>query len=97
MNGPAPIPSSPAAAPRCPAEPGAPLRLQLGAVTIHATGAVIARRVADALPGALDRALSAWTQGDPAPAPRSGEVGLADAAAAQIVAALATRIAGGTR
>jgi len=61
--------------------PFADARLRIGALTVHAGSAIEARRLAEALPAALERALA----GQPAPRARLAS---ADVAAAQIVAAI---------
>ena len=63
----------------------APLRLAIDRITVSAASGLDARRLADALPGALERALAN-------PAPRPGFASLADQAAAQIAAAVRERL-----
>jgi hypothetical protein len=62
--------------------PVADARLRIGALTVHAASAIEARRLAEALPAALERALAGQQR---APLARLRP---ADAAAAQIVAAI---------
>jgi hypothetical protein len=60
-------------------------RLRIGALTVHAASAIEARRLAEALPAALERALAGQQH-----APRTRPTP-ADVAAAQIVAAIEQR------
>lgn len=63
----------------------APLRLAIGRITVSAASGLDARRLADALPGALERALAS-------PAPGPGFPSPAEQAAAQIAAAVRERL-----
>lgn len=64
---------------------GAPIRLAIDRVTVSAASGLDARRLADALPGALERALSGA-------AARPGFASPAEQAAAQIAAAVRERL-----
>lgn len=88
--------TAPRPLPPCPAQPGASVRVQVARLTVHGASGIQARRLAEALPAALERAVAAWTEGRAAPAPHPGLPGLADAAAAQAVAQIARR-GGGER
>ena len=64
-----------------------PLRLAIDRITVSAASGLDAYRLADALPGALERALAT-----PAAAPRPRLASPADQAAAQIAAAIRERL-----
>jgi len=64
---------------------GAPIRLAIDRITVSAASGLDARRLADALPGALERALADA-------APRLGFASPAEQAAAQIAAAVRERL-----
>lgn len=66
-----------------------PLRVEIGRVTVAAASAIDARRLADQLPGALERALATVASGrEPGPRPASP----AEQAAAAIAAEVSERL-----
>jgi hypothetical protein len=66
-----------------------PLRLAIDRITVSAASGLDARRLADALPGALERALANRASGA---VPRSGLPSPAEQAAMQIAAAISERL-----
>jgi hypothetical protein len=73
---------------------GRPLRLAIDRITVGAASGLDARRLADALPGALERALAGVAAGRGPVASRPG-AGAAEQAAAQIAAAIDERLRAG--
>lgn len=70
--------------------PGQPLRVAIGRIKVSAASGLEARRLGDALPAAIERALAAMIEGAP---PASGRpLGPADEAAARIAQAVGARL-----
>ena len=73
--------------------PGQPLRIEIGRIRVSAASGLEARRLGDALPAAIERALSAMIEGTP---PASGRpLGPADEAAARIAQTVGERLKAG--
>lgn len=85
------LPSLPPSLPPFPADPGVPVTLRIAGLTVRAASAIEARRLVEALPAALARAVEDWRSG--ARAARSGTGGRverrADAVATEVLAAVA--------
>jgi hypothetical protein len=70
-----------------------PLRVEIGSIRIAAASGLDARRLADALPAAIERALVRLSAGGPPPPPGRA-LSPADDAAAQIADAVAAGLRG---
>lgn len=74
--------------------PGQPVAIDIGRVSISAPTRIEARRIADALPAAIERALGQWVAGEAVAGGRGGQdtAGRTERIAADIVAAIAPRL-----
>ncbi|MFH0518544.1 hypothetical protein ACHBTE_15360 [Streptomyces sp. M41] len=72
------------------------VRLRVGALRVTAGSAIEARRLADALPAALERAWRSWPAAPAVPGPRSDAAyRRADEVAAAVIATVRDRLNGG--
>ncbi|MFG2106449.1 hypothetical protein [Micromonospora chersina] len=78
----------------------APVRVRIGTLRVTAASGIEARRLAEALPAAIERALAAWP-GEPPERPRSAvtrrQEQVAEHVADQIVRATRAALGGGQR
>jgi hypothetical protein len=73
----------------------APLQLRIERITVGAASGLDARRLADALPAALERALAGVASGREPAALRAGVASPAEQAAAQVEAAVRAHLGAG--